>query len=432
MPYIRTTIKATVRFRLIAISFCCLLSDTAAAEQVLVKVGTGRVTERQLEQAMQSAPFATQFPAMDEADQAYLRGDMLMRLARAEALYQEARDQGFEQKPQFKQEMEHFRTGLLAQRYSNNLHDEISIPTAVSDALQKDLHGNSDAQSAAHAAYIAKRFQALKRQRFEQLKQRYAVKTHYDAIQKPYRSDAIVAEGTGILIKYGDVTAPGQHEAMNAAELKSKTEQRLETLVFARAALDRNESVANQLDDYRRHLLIQMLLEEQQRHWIPDRQTLLDYFQRHPDLGYIPVQRRIGQIVVADRKQAEQLRKRIRAGESLFKLAAKYSIDPYGRQHAGDMGWLRQGSGVAAIEQALQDLPDGEVSEIVETAKGFHLIIITARKAPERKDFAAVEDRVKRALLSEKMDTYMTELMARHPLQWQIADHPAATAAPAR
>lgn len=432
MPYIRTIIKAAVHFCLIVLPFCGLLCGNAAADQVLVKVGNGQVTENQLEQAMRSAPFATQFPAMDERDQAYLRGDMLMRLTKAEALYQEAVALGLEQNPQFKREIDHFRTGLLAQRYRTRLRDEIQIPPAVSRTLQADLHGNPDAQQAARSAYIANRYAVLKQQRLAELKQHYGIKTHYDTLQQPYRTDAIVAEGTGIVIQYGDIAALGQDETMGAAELKNKTEQWLETLVFARAAQAQNESITRQLNDYRRQRLTQMLLEEQQRHWIPNRQALLDYFQQHPELGYIPEQRQIGQIVVADRRLAERLRERIQAGESLFNLAAEYSIDPYGQQHAGDMGWLREGSGAPAIEQALRDLPDGEVSEIIETPKGFHLVMITARKAAERKDFAAVEDRVERALLAEKMHAYLEELIAKHPLRWQIADHLATTAPPAR
>ena len=77
------------------ILFIILLSSLFAsvtfANKVLVTIGkSGQVTGQQLETAMQAAPFATQFPSMDEQDQAYLRGDMLLRLARSEALYQEA------------------------------------------------------------------------------------------------------------------------------------------------------------------------------------------------------------------------------------------------------------------------------------------------------------------------------------------------------
>ena len=109
-----------------------LFANATFANQVLVNIGkSGQVTEQQLEAAMQAAPFATQFPAMDEKDQAYLRGDMLLRLARSEALYQEAISTGKNQTLTFQQEMSNFKTALLAQRYLANLRKQMQIPEKV-------------------------------------------------------------------------------------------------------------------------------------------------------------------------------------------------------------------------------------------------------------------------------------------------------------
>jgi len=109
-----------------------LVCTLAYADKVLVTIGeSGQVTEAQLEAAMRAAPFATQFPSMDEKDQAYLRGDMLLRMARAEALYQEAIAAGKNQGLIFQQEMGNFKTALLAQRYLVNLREQIQIPEEV-------------------------------------------------------------------------------------------------------------------------------------------------------------------------------------------------------------------------------------------------------------------------------------------------------------
>ena len=140
-------------------------------------------------------------------------------------------------------------------------------------------------------------------------------------------------------------------------------------------------------------------------------------------IGYIPERRQIGQIVVESRVEAERLRSRIEAGESLFNLAAQYSIDPYGRQHSGDMGWLKEGSGAETIEMALKELPDHRVSEPIKTAKGWHLVMIVNRKPSEQKDFAAVKDRIRQKLIAEKMNEYLKTVTAKYPLEWKINDH---------
>lgn len=144
---------------------------------MLVTIGkSGQVTEQQLEAAMQAAPFATQFPAMDEQDQAYLRGDMLLRIARSEALYQEAISTGKSRELIFQQEMSNFKTALLAQRYLVTLRAQMQIPADVEQQLSTRFSTNSDALIAARSAYVAQHYNDLKLGHIQQLKQQANVK----------------------------------------------------------------------------------------------------------------------------------------------------------------------------------------------------------------------------------------------------------------
>ncbi len=399
----------------------CFGGSLAAAEQTLVRIGEhGLVTDTQLSQAMQAAPFASQFPSLDEQQQAYLRGDMLLRLVKSEALYQEALAQGLQQQSRYQREMTAFRTALLAQRYLDALHQELTVPASVENDLRKKLAGNVDAIAAAKSAVIARQYKALKQQRIDELRKRFQVKIHHARLQQPIDPDTVLAEGNDLNITYQDILTDDQQTAPTQEQLKNRLDDWIETSVLALSAQENDIDVKDQVARYSRELLPQLLLENQEKRWIPDEQTLRNYFREHPELGFIPERRQIGQLVVASREQADLLRQRIVQGESLFTLAAEYSIDPYGRQHSGDMGWMREGSGFAAIEAALQDLPDNEVSDVIATDRGFHLVIIVQRKPTEQKSFAAVKDRVKRALKTEKMDAYLDRLMAKHPVQWLI------------
>ena len=401
----------------------CFFTATGWADTVLVQVGSGQVTDRQLEMAMQAAPFATQFPAMDEKDQAYLRGDMLLRLARSEALYQEAIVQGKDQSVLFQQEMNNFRIGLLAQRYLDSLRDEIKVPAYIEKSLHENIKDQSDAISAARSSYIAKQFAAFKKSRLESLKRLADIKLYWDRLDHNTTRDTILAEAADFKIKYGDMIPPQASVQADPELVKRKINDWLELMLLARAAIDQGINVDRQLEDYAKQLAIQILLTEKEQQWLPDEQTLLDYFRKQPQIGYIPERRQIGQIVVESRVEAERLRSRIEAGESLFNLAAQYSIDPYGRQHSGDMGWLKEGSGAETIEMALKELPDHRVSEPIKTAKGWHLVMIVNRKPSEQKDFAAVKDRIRQKLIAEKMNEYLKTVTAKYPLEWKINDH---------
>lgn len=395
----------------------------AQASQVLVTIGdSGQVTEQELEAAMHAAPFATQFPAMDEQNQAYLRGDMLLRLARAEALYQEAIATGIQQTPQFKQEIGNFATTTLAQRYLYRLRRQITLPDDVDRQFKLEFSGNSDALTAARSAYIARRFAKAKQSALKSLREQANVRTYFERLNGQPSKDTLLAEGEAISIRYGDLL-PDSNRDIARGVIEDKANEWIDLMLMARTAQQQGENIAAQLAEYGHDLAIRLLLAQQEQNWIPDEQTLRDYFQRHPDIGYIPERRQIGQIVVATKKQAEQLRARIAAGESLFELAGLYSIDPYGRQRLGDMGWLSAGSAAPAIEQAIADLPNDRISEPVQTQQGWHLIMIVDRKPSERKHFAAIKDRVRQKLVAEKMSEYLREVTEKYPLQWQIAEH---------
>lgn len=80
-------------------------------------------------------------------------------------------------------------------------------------------------------------------------------------------------------------------------------------------------------------------------------------------------------IVVSNRSEAEQLHQRILAGEDFGELAAEYSTDVSTRPAGGDLGWFPAGHLLSMeVETAAFALEPGQMSEIVESDFGYHLI----------------------------------------------------------
>jgi len=404
--------------------FLSLITSVTYADKVLVTIGqSGQVTEQQLEAAMQAAPFATQFPSMDEKDQAYLRGDMLLRMARSEALYLEAIATGKHESVVFQQEMSNFKTSLLARLYLKSLTQQLKVPDDIDAQFKERTQGNADALIASRSAYIARNFSTLKMLSINKLISDAKVETYFEKLDNSPTADTVLAEGEGVLIKYGDLISSKAQGEVDKERIIEKVNEWIQLTLTARAVDEKAENINPQLQEYAHNLTTRLLLKEKEQEWIPNKNTLLDYFQKHPEIAYIPERRQIGQIVLESQQQAEEMRERIIAGESLFELAGQYSVDAYGRQRSGDMGWLKEGNGSKEIELAIKDLKDNELSEIVKTNKGWHIIVIVNRKPAERKDYAAIEDRVRQKLLSEKMTVYLEEVMAKYPLKWQIDEH---------
>jgi peptidyl-prolyl cis-trans isomerase C len=102
------------------------------------------------------------------------------------------------------------------------------------------------------------------------------------------------------------------------------------------------------------------------------------------------------------RKKAEALLVRARAGEDFAALARKSSDDPGSAAKGGDLGEFRQGQMVPAFEQAAFALKPGELSGVVESPFGFHIIKVQ-QKVPARKlAFDEVKERLKREMVLQK------------------------------
>lgn len=98
----------------------------------------------------------------------------------------------------------------------------------------------------------------------------------------------------------------------------------------------------------------------------------------------------VGQIVVFPKvdetqrelalNKLEEIRKRILQGEDFYTLALIYSEDPGSVDKGGDLGFVKRGELVTEFEAAAYGLKEGEVSEIVETKFGFHIIELIEKR----------------------------------------------------
>jgi len=78
------------------------------------------------------------------------------------------------------------------------------------------------------------------------------------------------------------------------------------------------------------------------------------------------------------KKQAEALQKRAAEGEDFASLASQYSDDQISAKNGGDIGFLKKGVMPEPFDEALFSMKVGDVSEVIETSYGFHVIKVLA------------------------------------------------------
>ncbi|MEW5960884.1 MAG: peptidylprolyl isomerase [Chloroflexota bacterium] len=88
-------------------------------------------------------------------------------------------------------------------------------------------------------------------------------------------------------------------------------------------------------------------------------------------------------ILVETEAEAQDVIKRLNAGEDFAELAAELSTDPGSAAQGGDLGFVTRGAFVGPVDEAVFTLPIGQVSEPVQTQFGWHVIEVLAREVRE-------------------------------------------------
>lgn len=107
----------------------------------------------------------------------------------------------------------------------------------------------------------------------------------------------------------------------------------------------------------------------------------LPYFNAEVEVAEIVAKPKVNRVEHAKAyDKLEKLKKRIEKGESFSELASKFSDDPGSARQGGELGWMKRGSLVPEYEAAAYNLEKGEISEIVESEFGLHLIQLIERR----------------------------------------------------
>ena len=156
------------------------------------------------------------------------------------------------------------------------------------------------------------------------------------------------------------------------------------------------------------------------------------FYDSHPDLFKEPEKVRASHILIkaeADtdpvtkeerRKKLEAVKKRLDQGEDFAALAKEFSECP-SAEKGGDLGYFERGKMVKPFEDAAFSMNPGEVSAIVVTAFGFHLIKVTDKKPERTISYEESKERIKQYLQREKYlqekNSYVAELKKKSKVE---------------
>ena len=110
------------------------------------------------------------------------------------------------------------------------------------------------------------------------------------------------------------------------------------------------------------------------------------------------------------REKAEKLRKDLAGGADFATLAKENSTCP-SSQKGGDLGYFGKGQMVPAFEQAAFSLKKDEMSNVVETQFGYHIIKLTDKKGAETIAYKDAKQRIEEYLKNQKISSAVTAFL---------------------
>jgi parvulin-like peptidyl-prolyl isomerase len=99
--------------------------------------------------------------------------------------------------------------------------------------------------------------------------------------------------------------------------------------------------------------------------------------------------------------RANDVLRQLRSGASFDELARTYSTDP-SRDKGGDMGLFHRGTLNDEFEKVARGMKPGDVSDVVQTLYGYHIIRVAEIRPPEQRSYADMGEEIKKDLTSKR------------------------------
>jgi peptidyl-prolyl cis-trans isomerase D len=117
-----------------------------------------------------------------------------------------------------------------------------------------------------------------------------------------------------------------------------------------------------------------------------------------------------GKDEAAVRTKAEQVLQEVKAGGDFAELAKKYSEDEASAKQGGDLDYFSKGKMVPEFDEAAFSLPPGQVSDLVKSQYGFHIIKVTDKKPASTRTLDEVRAQIVDQLSFEKASSRASDM----------------------
>jgi peptidyl-prolyl cis-trans isomerase C len=248
--------------------------------------------------------------------------------------------------------------------------------------------------------------------------------------------DALVIAKVGDReIVFGDLNElikmmPPSYQAMFRTndQITKLLERQIDNILFAQEArrlkLDQDPTVRYKIEEFTKGILTQALIDTSVNKSVTVTDgDIEEYYNKHQDEFQVPEKIKVSHILIAvapdapenekkeKKAQAEEILAKVKAGEDFSALAKKYSEDTKTKNKGGLLGFFSKGSKDPELEKAAFNLKKDEVSNLILTAKGYHIVKLLDKKEAKTKSLEESKNRISNKLQQQKRNEAVTKLL---------------------
>jgi parvulin-like peptidyl-prolyl isomerase len=211
-----------------------------------------------------------------------------------------------------------------------------------------------------------------------------------------------------------------EEDAMNSIlDMLARRKVKLED--FKQALVREGTSFEAYKEEVKSHLMKVRLAQREVRSKITvSDEEIGNYYSQHRDLYEGKESARLLQILIAVppgadeetkqklRAEAEDILKKLKSGEAFELMAARFSKGSEA-QTGGDLGFVERGTMLPPVDEAAFKLKVAQLSNVVESSLGFHILKVIERRGQGSKPLTEVREEIKDQITNEKMDIKLQE-----------------------
>lgn len=178
----------------------------------------------------------------------------------------------------------------------------------------------------------------------------------------------------------------------------------------AKDGVDKSKEVEEKLAELKKRIIVDTYLKKkvETESKISD-EELKKFYDQNLDKFKAGEQIRASHILVKSEQEAQTILDQLKKGANFEELAKSKSADTSAAK-GGDLGWFGKGNMVPAFEKAAFGLKEGQLSNIVKSDFGYHIIKLTGKRAAGTRSLDEVKEQITAAIMPQKQQQIFLKL----------------------